>query len=146
MQAFLGTYIHFVFSTKGRMRFLQGKRQKDMWAYLGGICRRLRMKALAIGGWEDHVHLLVALPADMTLARAINLLKSNSSKWMRQDMRQFAWQKRYGAFSVSASMLPTVKEYIANQEEHHRKHSFEDEFLALLKRYGVEYDPKYVFD
>jgi len=96
-----------------------------------------------IGGVEDHVHLLFHLPPSLALARAITLFKSNSSKWINQSVRKFAWQEGYGAFSVSASNLTAVVRYIQNQEVHHRKISFENEYLALLKKHGVEFDPKY---
>ena len=98
-----------------------------------------------IGGVEDHVHLLFHLPPSLALARAVTLFKSNSSKWMNESARKFAWQEGYGAFSVSASNLAAVAKYIQDQESHHRKISFEDEYLALLRKHGVEFDPRYVF-
>jgi len=98
-----------------------------------------------IGGVEDHVHLLFHLPPSLALARAVTLFKSNSSKWMNESVGKFAWQEGYGAFSVSASNLAAVVKYIQDQENHHRKISFEDEYLALLKNHGVEFDPKHVF-
>ena len=97
-----------------------------------------------IGGVEDHVHLLFHLPPSLALARAVTLFKSNSSKWMNESGSKFAWQEGYGAFSVSASNLAAVVKYIQDQECHHRKISFEDEYLALLKKHGVEFDPRYV--
>ena len=95
---------------------------------------------------EDHVHLLVQLPPVLTLAKAVSFLKANSSKWMNEHRMRFAWQQGYGAFSVSASNLDTVKKYIASQARHHRKMSFEDEFVGLLRKHGIPFDPKYVFD
>jgi putative transposase len=103
------------------------------------------MIALAVGGTEDHVHLLFHLPPKLALAKAVLLLKSNSSKWMGEQGREFSWQEGYGAFSVSSSNLNAVIRYIQNQEAHHRKISFEEEFRAILERHGVEYEPKYVF-
>jgi len=103
------------------------------------------MIALAVGGTESHVHILFHLPPKPALAKAISLLKANSSKWMGEQGKDFSWQEGYGAFSVSSSNLEQVARYIQNQEAHHRKTSFEDEFRALLRKHGVGYDPKYVF-
>ncbi len=103
------------------------------------------MIALSIGGTENHVHILLHLPPKLALAKAVLLLKANSSKWMAEQRKDFSWQEGYGAFSVSSSNLDQVGRYIQNQEMHHRKNSFEDEFRALLRKHGVEYDPKYAF-
>jgi REP element-mobilizing transposase RayT len=103
------------------------------------------MVALMIGGTENHVHILMHLPPKLALAKAVQLLKANSSKWMSEQGKEFSWQEGYGAFSVSASNLDQVIRYIQNQEAHHRKMGFEEEFRALLQKHGVEYDPKYVF-
>ena len=103
------------------------------------------MQVLAVGGITNHVHILLRLPPGLALVRAITLLKSNSSKWMNDHGKRFAWQEGYGAFSVSASNLPQVMLYVQNQEAHHRKVSFEEEYMALLRKHGVEFDPKYVF-
>ena len=100
---------------------------------------------IKIGGMADHVHILFALPADVTLAHAVQVFKANSSRWMRERVPTFAWQEGYAAFSVSASGVGAVKKYIENQPEHHKRRSFEEEFLALLKKCGVAYDPKFVF-
>lgn len=94
---------------------------------------------------EDHIHLLFRLPPTMTLANAVTLVKSNTSKWIRQQNKGFAWQEGYGAFAVSSSNVAAVIKYIDTQEAHHRKISFEDEFVALLKKHGIPFDPKYVF-
>jgi len=103
------------------------------------------MAAIAIGGMDDHAHILFHLPQTLTLSKAVQLLKSNSSKWMNEHGIKFAWQEGYADFSVSVSNTPVVADYICNQEEHHRKISFQDEYLALLKKHGVEFDQKYVF-
>jgi putative transposase len=94
---------------------------------------------------EDHIHLLLQIPPTMTLAEAVRTVKSNSSSWMKQEIKKFAWQEGYGGFSVSKSKIPVVVRYIKNQERHHKKMSFEDEFRALLEKHGIEFDPKYVF-
>lgn len=101
------------------------------------------MIAVAVGGTENHVHILFHLPPKLALAKAVLLLKANSSKWMGEHGREFSWQEGYGAFSVSSSNLDQVTRDIQNQEAHHRKTSFEEEFRALLQKHGVEYDPKY---
>ena len=112
---------------------------------MAGIARNHDFLVLANGGIEDHVHVLIQLPATLALAQAVSLLKSNSSRWMNEHGTRFDWQEGYGAFSVSASNLRTVERYIQNQAVHHKKITFEQEFVALLKKHGIEFDPKYVF-
>jgi putative transposase len=102
--------------------------------------------AHAVGGIEDHLHVLYDLPPTISRAESIRMLKANSSRWMTQFTPHFAWQKGSGSFSVSVSNPAAVMRYIANQREHHKKISFEEEFIALLKKHGIAYDPKYVFD
>lgn len=137
-------HVHLVFSTKDRQKLIAKTLQKRLWAYIAGICKHHGILAFAVGGTDDHVHVLFRLPPTITLAHAISLLKANSSKWMRRHRPGFQWQKGYGAFSVSSSNIATVIKYIDTQEEHHRKMSFEEEFFALLKKHGVEFDPKFV--
>jgi putative transposase len=137
-------HIHLVYSTKDRAKLIPKRLQPRLWAYLAAICKNNQMVCFAVGGMEDHVHTLFRLPPTISLAKAINLLKANSSKWMTERGTRFAWQKGYGAFSVSSSSIPAVIKYIDNQEAHHRKRSFEEEFIALLRKHGVEYDPRYV--
>lgn len=138
-------FVHIVFSTKDRHRSLSKALQQDMWAYLAGICKNLDLHVAAIGGHDDHVHLLVRIPATMTVAKAILTIKTNSSKWAGERAHDFAWQKGYAAFSVSASLAPAVARYIRTQESHHKKMTFEEEFVALLKKHGVDFDPAFVF-
>jgi len=138
-------HFHIVFSTKGRRKLISKPTQPKLWAYMAGICKNTGIWAHAIGGIEDHIHALVELPPAMAVAKAVNLLKSNSSSFM-SEQGKFSWQEGYAAFSVSASNVPAVKRYVLNQAEHHRKISFEDEFLILLKKHGIEFDLKYVFD
>ena len=111
-----------------------------------GVGKNKGVPVLAIGGMEDHVHVLMALPATIPLAKAVQVIKANSSRFMREHVREFEWQKGYGAFSVGASAMDATVEYIRNQKRHHQKRDFRAEYLAFLKRYSVEYDPKYVFD
>ena len=120
--------------------------QPKLWSYLAGIGRNHGFLVLANGGIEDHVHLLIQLPPVLALAKAVSLLKANSSRWMGEHGIKFAWQEGYGAFSVSASNLAAVERYIQNQAAHHRKITFEQEFLALLRKHRIDFDPKYVFD
>lgn len=133
-------HVHLVFSTKDRRKAIPHEMQGRLWSYLAAICQRNRIFVHAIGGMDDHVHILVQLSPTISLSQAILLIKAYSSKWLG---RGFAWQKGYGAFSVSASNVATVAKYIRNQERHHYKMSYEQEFVAFLKKHGVEFDPKY---
>jgi putative transposase len=142
---FTQNVIHVVFSTKERHRTIAKDCQARLWAYIGGICRKEGIFIHEIGGMEDHVHILFQLPAALSLADAVLLIKANSSKWMNQKGHGFAWQRGYGAFSVSWSNLNAVVRYIRNQASHHRKMNFDQEFLALLEKHGVKFDLKYVF-
>ena len=140
---------HVIFSTKDRRPDLHDDIRPRVFAYMGGIVRELRGTALAINGPADHVHTLLALPANVALSDAIRVVKTNSSRWVHEQWpqrRSFAWQSGYGAFSVSRSNVEEVERYIASQEEHHRTVSFQDEFLVFLKRHGVAYDPRYVWE
>ena len=139
-------HIHLVFSTKGRRTLVVKALQRRLWAYMAGICKSYDMLVFAIGGMDDHVHALFRLPPTITLARAVSLIKSNSSRWVSEQGTKFSWQKGYGASSVSSSNISAVIKYIDIQEMHHRKMSFEQEFIALLNRHGVRYDPQAVFD
>jgi putative transposase len=137
--------IHIVFSTKERRKMIPSDMKERFWSYIAGICKHEKIFVHAIGGMEDHMHLLLQIPPTMTLAKAVLAVKSNSSRWLKQQVHEFAWQEGYGAFSVSKSNIAAVVRYIQDQEKHHKKMSFEEEFIALLKKHGVEYDPKYVF-
>ena len=143
---YVSDLVHCVFSTKLRRNLIAHEHQAQLWSYLGGIARKNGFKAIAIGGTENHIHILLSLPATMPLAKAVQLLKGGSSKWMNEtgDGR-FAWQEGYGAFTVGISQQTTTIAYINSQEDHHQKRSFEEEFLAFLKKHGIEYDQKYVW-
>jgi REP element-mobilizing transposase RayT len=138
-------FVHCVFSTKGRRDLIPAELQERLYAYLTGIADNLGFKILAAGGISNHVHLLIRLPPALSLAEAMQKLKANSSRWLGENGVQFEWQKGYGAFSVSPSLLKTVQEYIRNQPEHHRTRSFEEEFRALLERSGIAYDAGQLF-
>jgi putative transposase len=146
--SYVSNLMHCTFSTKDRYPFIDPDLESRLWPYLGGIAKENRMKALAIGGTADHVHALLSLPGMMSFAKAIQLIKGGSSKWIHDtfpNQKKFAWQEGYGAFSVSASQVPKTIAYINNQKEHHRKKTFQEEFLELLKKHGIEYDSRYVF-
>ena len=141
-------YYHVVFSTKNRVRCIGREIEGRVWAYIGGVARQHRMTALQVGGYEDHVHALVMAPPSLAPSQAVQFLKGESSKWMHGEfptLRDFAWQDGYGAFTVSRSNLPEVVRYIQAQREHHRKRSFQEEYLEFLQRHGVEYDERYVW-
>ncbi len=137
--------VHCVFSTKGRMDSIRNDIRERLYAYVFGIARNLGLEILAMGGTANHVHILMAVPAKCALSDAVRDLKANSSRWMSENGARFSWQEGFGAFSVSPSQAAVVKEYIRNQEAHHCKRNFEEEFLLLLKKSGIEYDGKYVF-
>ena len=138
-------FVHCVFGTKERRNLIPAELQERLYAYLTGIADNLGFKILAAGGTSNHVHLLIGLPPVLTLAEVVQKLKANSSRWVGESRVQFEWQKGYGAFSVSPSLLKTVQAYIRNQAEHHRRRSFEDEFRALLEKSGVDYDAERLF-
>ncbi len=116
---------------------------------MGGIARTHDIKAIEIGGVADHVHLLLSLPSTMSLAKAMQLIKGGSSKWVHENFpeaRLFGWRSKYGAFSVSISQLDKTIQYIRHQEEHHRKMTFQEEFVKLLKKHAIAYDERYLWD
>jgi len=137
--------LHCVFSTKQRAAIIPADRQEHLWAYLLGIARNMKIKILAIGGTSDHLHLLIALPPTISLAKVMCDMKANSSKWLNETGLRFAWQEGYGAFSVSPSRVADVQRYIRNQAEHHKKRNFEQEFVGLLQKSGIPFAEKYVF-
>ncbi len=142
---YIASFVHCVFATKGRKDSIPKDRQEHLWAYLLGIANNLHLKTLAVGGTTNHVHVLVRLPATMAVAQAVQKLKANSSRWLNEQGVTFQWQEGYGAFSVSPSLLKTVQTYIRNQEKHHAKRGFEEEFRALLEKSGVAYDREELF-
>jgi REP element-mobilizing transposase RayT len=147
--SYVSSYYHCVFSTKERRPLIQQSLRERLWPFLGGIARRHDMTALEIGGVADHVHLLLALPSTLSVAKAMQLIKGGSSKWVHETFREdwaFNWQAKYGAFSVSVSLLERTIQYIKKQEEHHRRMTFEEEFLALLKKHAIAYDERYLWD
>ena len=140
--------IHALFSTKDRQPGLNAQVREEVFRYLGGAVNELGGQSLLVNGPSDHVHMLLVQPATLSLATLIGKIKSNSSGWVKdrwQDRRDFAWQTGYAGFSVSKSQVEQVKRYILNQEEHHRRVSFQEEVIAFLKKQRIAYGPRYVF-
>jgi len=140
--------VHVVFSTKGRARWIDANIRPDLFAYMGGIIRKIGGKARLINGVEDHVHMLISLPADVAVSECLRIVKANSSRWVHQKFpgrRRFEWQTGYGAFSVSSSNEKQVIKYIQDQERHHRGMTFEEEFIALLQKHGIAFDERYLW-
>jgi putative transposase len=139
---------HLIFSTKDRLPLIAPGLKPDLHAYIGGIIRKVGGKALAIGGTADHVHLLISAPPALSISEILRKLKANSSKWVNENhpKQSFAWQAGYGAFSVSHSNVPAVISYIQRQVEHHRRVSFQEELVTFLKKHGIEYDERYIWE
>jgi REP element-mobilizing transposase RayT len=138
---------HLVFSTKNREPLIDDAWRPELHAYIGGSVRNRKGELLAAGGIPDHIHLLTRVPADRTVSDFVRDVKALSSGW-RHDLGDagFGWQNGYGAFTVSASMVDSVTGYIARQPEHHRTQTFREEFVEFLRRHGVEYDDRYLWD
>ena len=148
-QSLSAVYIHLVFSTKERRAFLKDKTIRGLWhSQLGGISKKLGCAPIITGGVEDHVHLLARFGRTITQAEWVKKLKRVSNLWLKENhcIRDFEWQGGYADFSVSASNLKGVKEYIVNQHNHHHKMSFQDELRTLLRRHEVEWDERYIWD
>jgi REP element-mobilizing transposase RayT len=140
--------LHCVFSTKNRLPLLNNDIRPRLHAYIGGIAREHDMKALAVGGVEDHVHILLSCKATIALSKAMQLIKGGSSLWLHQtfpQLAQFSWQEGYGAFSIGISQIDDTVAYIDRQEEHHRKQSYQDELRAILRKHGITWDEKYIW-
>jgi REP element-mobilizing transposase RayT len=149
-QSLVQLYLHIVFSTKQRQRFLEDYRTRERThAYLAGICKHLKCPSLVVGGVDDHVHLLNRHSKNISVADFLRELKRGSSVWIKTlspTLSSFHWQSGYGAFSISPSDVEEVRSYIVDQDEHHRHESFQDEFRRLCRKYGVEIDERYVWD
>ena len=148
-QSLVKNLIHLVYGTKSRERWIPDDVGDDLYAYQAGIYKQWESPALIIGGIDDHVHSLFSLSKNHALIKIVEEVKKGSSKWMKTDGPRnpdFHWQNGYAAFSVSQSQVEKVKQYIANQKEHHRRVSFQDELRELFRRHGVEWDERYVWD
>jgi putative transposase len=145
MHSFVSSLLHVVFTTKERRHWITTQLQEQLWPYLGGIARNNKMKALKIGGVKDHVHILLSLPATLDVAKAIQLLKGSSSKWIHDtfpDQRAFEWQEGYGAFSIGISAVADTIAYIENQAAHHKRMTFQEELASILRKHGIEFEPE----
>jgi putative transposase len=140
---------HCTFSTKERRRLISPELQTRLWPFMGGIARKHGMTPITIGGVEDHVHLLLALPATLAIANGLQLIKGGSSKWVHETFHEhqaFAWQEGYGAFSIGVSQTDRTISYIEGQAEHHRRRTFQEEFLGFLEKHRIAYDERYLWD
>ncbi len=138
---------HIVFSTQGHLPLINSEIKSELFAYMGGLVKKLKGKPIIINGMSDHVHMLILLPPNVHLSETMRLVKANSSRWIKERFgKKFAWQKGFGAFSVSRSNVDAVVRYIQNQEQHHTKFDFKMEFVSLLDKNHVEYDEKYLWD
>ena len=148
-QSLAQLYVHLIFSSKNREPIIGDPVHADLQAYFGGTLRELHSPAIAIGTLAEHAHLLYRQSKNISLANLVEQVKKSSSRWIKSKGSQYAqfhWQNGYGAFSVSASKLETVKQYVSNQQEHHRRVTFQEEFRRFLKEYGLKYDERYVWD
>lgn len=148
-QSLVNNYLHIVFSTKHREALIDDVIGSELYNYLGGICKNLECSPLKVGGYNDHIHILCMLSKKITLVKLMEELKSHSSKWVKtkgEAYRNFYWQDGYGAFSVNPCEVDVVIEYISRQREHHSKKTFQEEYIAFLKKYKVEYDERYVWE
>jgi len=147
--SYISAYFHCVFATKDRQPLIRPELQERLWPYLGGIARQNGMVAMEIGGVADHVHMLLAMSSTISLAKAMQFVKGGSAKWVHEVFAEhwrFGWQVKYGAFSVSFSQLEKTRTYIQTQAEHHRKMTFQEEFIALLRKHRVPYDERYLWE
>ncbi|MEW6208834.1 MAG: IS200/IS605 family transposase [Acidobacteriota bacterium] len=141
--------IHFVWSTARREPCIAPEWRDRLYGYIGGVLEHKKAKLICAGGVSDHIHIYASLPSTVTIAEMVNAMKANSSRWIHETIprqRAFAWQEGYGAFSVSKSAEENVIRYICNQEAHHRRRDFKSEYIAFLKKYGIEYDECYLWD
>ncbi|MDR1923580.1 MAG: transposase [Planctomycetaceae bacterium] len=147
-QSFARIVIHLTFSTRNRLPLINNSIKDDLWKYISGICNVLECPPVKVGGYNDHVHVCCFLSKKITIVKFTEEVKKGSSKWIKTKgsrYTDFHWQDGYGIFSVNPSELSVVCQYIDNQAEHHKKVSFQSELLAFLKKYGIEYDEKYIW-
>ena len=147
--SYVSSYWHCVFSTKDRRPQITPDLRARLWPFLGGIARQNQMKAIEVGGVPDHIHILLSLPSTVAIAKALQLIKGGSSKWVHDTFPQhrlFRWQVKYAAFGVSVSLLDKTIHYIKNQELHHRKMTFQEEFVILLNKHRIAYDERYLWE
>ena len=142
-------YIHLVFSVKERQNVIHKTWREELFKDVSGILKGKNQKVFAIGGMPDHIHILISLRPNCMISELVNSVKTNSSKWINSRgfvKGKFNWQEGYGAFSYGQSQLDRVIQYINNQEQHHQKKSFKEEYIELLQRFNVKFEEKYLFD
>jgi len=148
-QSLSKVYVHITFSTKSRYPFIDDSVKHELWAYIGGICKALECSPIRVGGYYDHIHICCLLSKNIAQSKLLEEVKKKSSKWIKTKGEQYSnfyWQNGYGIFSVNPSEVDRVVEYIDNQQERHEKHTFQQEFLAFLDKYKVEYDERYLWE
>jgi REP element-mobilizing transposase RayT len=142
-------YIHIVFTVKGKENLLLKPFRDKIYKYIAGIIKGKNQKSIIVNGVSDHLHILIGLKPTANISDLVRDIKINSSKFINNQKfikGKFAWQEGYGAFSYAHSQVKTVYQYIVNQEEHHRKYSFREEYIGLLQKYEIDFDEKYLFD
>ncbi|MBK6836490.1 MAG: IS200/IS605 family transposase [Bacteroidetes bacterium] len=142
-------YIHLVFAVKGRENVIDKSFKNELYKYICGIVTNKKQKVFSINGVADHIHILVSIGPDYSISNLVKDIKVNSTKWINEKkfvIGKFQWQEGFGAFSVSQSQISKVATYIDNQEEHHKKTTFKQEYIDFLKSYNIEYDEKYIFN
>jgi len=147
-QSLVQNYLHLVFGTKNLAPLIKPKFENQIFGYMAGICKNLESPALKIGGHLNHVHILCCLSKKLSVVEFCKKLKGNSSKWNKTidpELSDFYWQDGYGAFSVSPSHVDVLKQYIVNQHEHHKKTTFKEEYVGLLKKYNLDYNSEYLW-
>lgn len=148
-QSLVKNYMHITFSTKNRQPLIDNSINEELYSYLGGICKNLECNPIIVGGHQNHIHILCLLSRKIALMKLVEKLKAYSSKWIKtkgQQYKNFYWQNGYGGFSVNPLEVDIVRNYILNQDEHHKKLSFKDEYVAFLKKYKIKYDEQYLWD
>ncbi|PIB28142.1 IS200/IS605 family transposase [Maribacter sp. 4G9] len=148
-QSLVQNYVHIVFSTKYREELIFPPYDKELYAYIGGVCKKLDCPVLIVGGYTDHVHILCMLSKKLALMTLVQKVKAHSSKWIKtkdESLANLFWQDGYGAFSVNPAQVDVVTNYIKNQHEHHRSKDFKEEYRTMLQEYEVDYDENYVWD
>lgn len=148
-QSIAYNYLHITFSTKYREPLIDEAIEEELFKYIGGICKNLECNPIKVGGYRDHIHILCILSRKIALMKLLEEVKSHSSKWIKtkgDQYKNFYWQRGYGSFSVNPAEIDVVIRYIENQAEHHKKKTFQEEYVAFLKKYNAEYDERYLWD
>lgn len=148
-QSIAYNYLHITFSTKYREPLIDEAIEEELFKYIGGICKNLECNPIKVGGYRDHIHILCILSRKIALMKLLEEVKSHSSKWIKtkgDQYKNFYWQRGYGSFSVNPAQIDVVIRYIENQAEHHKKKTFQEEYVAFLKKYNAEYDERYLWD